>query len=647
MMAKTDNKSWLQAIFTQSPDGIVVQTLDGTILAANDMFIKMFSAKKEQVVGKNIQDLIPADQRNRWQHDINKLIHAEWTLAEGISLQSNGRRMPIQINLVAQVDYDGQQAIILHLRDIAVFYSVEQALVASEGQWERSFDAITDSMCLLDRSGRILRANQAMTQRFQSVNSSLVGQNYLDIFGCIHRPGTPAACDLVNDAPCTIDDISFPNIEGWFCISTFPLKDSQTALTGAILIIKDITEAYKMRDALKKSESGLRQAAKMEAVGRLAGGIAHDFNNILTSILGFSSLILRTLTKDDPTRTDIEEIVHAAERATALTRQLLDFSHERALETKAVQLNTVIKNIETFLRRTIGEDIKLALQLSEGLWNVQADESRLEQILVNLSINSRDVMPKGGQLIIETSNQILDRSFCSIHPKITPGHYVLLDVSDTGHGMPPEVLDHIFEPFFTTKEKGKGTGLGLTTIYSIVRQFGGCISCYSEVDKGTTFKIYLPRCRDAQEPTPDITPETSLAHGHETVLVVDDEPNIVAMIGQLLKGLGYHVLMANSSTEALKISEQYSQPISLVLTDVIMPDMRGTDLVHSLTQKRPEIRFIFMSGYANGIALQTTGINTNEIFLQKPFSLETLSLSVRKMLDQPPRPADAEQPPGS
>jgi len=636
IMAKIEHSPWLHDIFIRSPDGIVVQTIAGTILAANDAFATMFGVTREDSVGKKIQELIPSDQRDRWLHDITKLIRNEWTLAEGLSLQSNGRQFPIQINMIARTEYDGQEAIVLHIRDVSLFYTVEQALVASEGQWERSFDAITDYMCLLDRSGRILRANHAMTQWSQPTCGDLIGRNYQDIFGYLQHPGTAGVCDVINDAPCMIDEVSFPRFEGWFCVSAFPLKNEQNQITGAILIVKDITESYKMRDTLQKNEAGLRQASKMEAIGRLAGGIAHDFNNMLTSILGYSSLMLRTLKENDPHRNDLQEITRAAERATALTRQLLDFSHERALETKVIQLNTIIENIENFMRRTIGEDIKLVLRLGKGLWNIQADMSRMEQIIMNLSINSRDAMPNGGQLIIETSNQVLDKSFCHIHPEIMPGHYILLEVSDTGHGMPPDVLDHIFEPFFTTKEKGKGTGLGLTTIYGIVRQFGGCIACYSEINKGTTFKIYLPRCRDIHESPADITPETTLPRGHETVLVVDDEPNIVTMISQLLNELGYQVLPANSSAQALKINEQHPGPIHLVLTDIVMPDMRGTDLVHYLTRKRPDIKTLYMSGYTNDIALQTTGLKKNALYLQKPFSLETLARQVRKILEQSP-----------
>jgi signal transduction histidine kinase/CheY-like chemotaxis protein len=505
-------------------------------------------------------------------------------------------------------------------------------------------------MCILDRNGHILRANQAMMRTFHSLPGTLIGRNCRDILGSLPLHGATPPADIVGEAPFLIEETTFPQAAGWFCLSAYPLKNEQDATTGVILIAKDITEAHAMRKALKKNETNLRQAGKMEAIGRLAGGIAHDFNNLLTSILGYSSLLIRSLKEDDPHRNDLKEIILAGERATALTRQLLYFSHEQALETKVLQLNLIIANIESFLRRTIGEDIALSTQLDKDLWNIRGDVSRLEQILMNLAINARDAMPKGGKLMIEASNLTLDESFCAMHPATHAGEYVLIEVSDTGHGMPPEVLDHIFEPFFTTKEKGKGTGLGLTTIYGIVRQFGGIISCYSEVNNGTTFKIFLPRCSETHASATDIIPDTALPRGSETVLVVDDESNIATMINQLLKQLGYQVLMATNGAQALTTSDKFAGKIDLALTDLIMPDLSGTELARVLAKKRPGIKVLYMSGYANGMAHQTNKLEPsansaagllNDSYLQKPFSLRTLALSVRQALDQTAAPNGA------
>ncbi len=632
-MDKTDHNQWLEDVFAKTTDGIVLMALDGTILNANPAFARILGRNVESICGKQIQDLIPAQQRAQWTHDIEKLINASWTVAEGISLQATPPQVPLEIHLIAHVRYENQPAVVLQLRDVTIFHTVERALMMSEDQWARSFDAISDVMCLLDRSGHTLRANRSMTRLFQSTPGNLIGRHYRELFGDLTPPGGASAGDLVSAAPCEIEEITFPHTNGWFSVSTYPLHDNENVQNGAILIAKDITESRALRKSLKTNENHLRQAAKMEAIGRLASGIAHDFNNLLTSILGFSSLIFRSLKADDPHRKDLQEVIRAAERATSLTRQLLYFSQEQKLDTKTVQLNSVIENIESFLHRTIGENVRLNMRLSKELWLIRADISRLEQILINLSINARDAMPKGGQLTIETSNQSLDAGFCQSHPGLQPGRYILIEISDTGHGMPPEVLEHIFEPFFTTKKKGKGTGLGLTTIYGIVSQLGGYIACDSEVSKGTSFNIYLPQCLDACQPDEDIVPQAAMPRGHETVLVVDDEPNVVNMIDQLLNDLGYKVLAATGSSQALVIGATHPDRIDLALIDVVMPDLRGPDLGMVLAKKRPDIKVLFMSGYAGEIARQSGGLRQNESYLQKPFSLHTLASCVRQALD--------------
>ena len=645
-MPTNEHSPGLGDVFQDLPDGLVMQTLEGTILAANPAFARMFGINLETVRGKKIFDLLPAQLREQWQLHIRKLIDGEWTQAEGLAIsQTSGRQIPIQINLITRTRQAGQEAIMLQLRDMAVFQTMQHALVDAEEQWERSFDAITDYLCLLDRHGRILRVNRAMIEKFQPTHGPLLGRNYEEVLGTLQRPGMLQPSDIAKEAPCIFEEITLPHIKGYFYVSVFPLKNEKRALTGFILIVKDITEAYELRAALKKSESGMYHASKMEAIGRLAGGIAHDFNNMLTSILGYTSLMLRSMTESAPLRKDLQEIVRAAERATALTRQLLDLSHEPQLDLKVISINEVIENMAHFLRHTLGNDIQLSLRLGKQLHQIQADTSRLEQILVNLAINARDAMPEGGQLVIETANIELDKNFCALHRGSRPGHYVLIEVSDSGHGMSPEVLEHIFEPFYTTKAKGKGTGLGLATIYAHVRQMNGCIFCYSEIEKGSTFKIYLPQ---AQQGAPRETPrpKTTLPCGQETILVVDDDPNIINLISEILKGLGYQVLRASCGAEALRISQEHAGGIDLLLADIIMPGLRGTDLGRELIRKRPGLKVLYMSGYADGIARHTTTLRANDLYLQKPFSLEKLAVCVRRALDQPCGPTDpVSQPP--
>ncbi len=636
-MATQDSSQWLREVFAHSPDGLVMLSPDGTILEANPAFTRLLGQDPGTPVrGKILQDLIAPAQREQWRHDLGKLLDASWTAAECVSLQAGGRRVPLDVRLITRLRHEGRPTAILHLRDASVFYTVERALAASEDQWAQSFDAIADLMCLLDRAGHILRANRALAGRLKTDSGELAGRHYREVFGVLPPAADAGAGDLVAAAPCRIEETAFPGMEGWFSVSVYPLKNGAGALTGAVLIAKDITDARALRDSLRQNETRLRQASKMEAIGRLAGGIAHDFNNLLTSILGFSSLILRALKENDPIRRDLQEVVRAAERATSLTRQLLYFSQEQAPDTKVIQLNAVIESLASFLRRTLGERVRLTLRLQPDLWLIRADISRLEQVLINLAINARDAMSGPGELTLTTSNATLGADACQGHPGLSPGPCVALEVRDTGQGMPPEVLDHLFEPFFTTKGKGRGTGLGLTTVYGIVHQFGGHIVCDSAVNRGTTFRISLPRCLDPGEPGAQPDAGSSLPGGQETVLVVDDAPSIIGTVAQLLKGLGYQVLAAATSAQALKLGETHPGRIDLALIDVVMPDLQGTDLAALLARRRPGLRLLYMSGYTqepdgNGLRVPP-GLH----YLKKPFSLQVLARSVRQALDAAP-----------
>ena len=613
---------------------IIVLDHEGIIRNANRAFQTFCDRSASVLPGCKITEFIPAEGHVQWTHDLNKLTSEEWTSLDGTLISGKGRAVPCHITLIAHSTYDGHPVVILHLQDASVYQTVERAMVAAQGQWERSLDAIADYMCLLDRSGHIMRANRAMIKRFKPLYGNLVGRDYRTIFSVADAPDTqPAMPPAVEASPFVIPEIELPNLKGWFTVSSFPLKDEHEAITGVVFIVRDITDQHATAEALKKAEVSQHQATKMEAIGRLAGGIAHDFNNMLTSILGYSSLMLKMTKPDDPRYNDIHEIILAAERATALTRQLLDFSRNQAIETKNVSLNAIIQNMQEFLVRTLGEKIKLNMRLDPGMRNIKADVSRLEQVIVNLVVNARDAMPGGGQLMIETVNLSLNQKSYATHPNLAPGNYVVLEVSDTGCGMPPKVLEHLFEPFFTTK--AKGTGLGLTTTYGIVKQFGGHITVYSEVGRGTTFKIYFPESHEAGAVCSPVTQESVLLRGNETIMVVDDDANIVAMVSQILTELGYHVISAASGREALSLSEQHANTIDMVLTDIIMPEMNGTDFVRMMRQKRPTLKALYMSGYGTQAAAQIGVLEPNTIFLQKPFGSETLTQCIRKVLDAP------------
>ncbi len=399
-------------------------------------------------------------------------------------------------------------------------------------------------------------------------------------------------------------------------------------------IARDVT-------ARKQLEEQLRQSQKMDAVGQLAGGIAHDFNNLLTAISGYSELTLRRLKADDPLRHNLEEIKKAGDRAASLTRQLLAFSRKQVLQPKVLNLNSIVSNVENMLGRLIGENIELRTSLSPDLGSVKADPGQIEQVLLNLAVNSRDAMVEGGKLMIETANVYLDEEYARQHIAVEPGHFVLLAVSDDGIGMDEEIRTRIFEPFFTTKAVGKGTGLGLSTVYGIVKQSGGSIWVYSEAGIGTTFKIYLPRVDTPVENYRRPEDWMGDLSGTGTILLAEDEELVRNLTSEVLQLYGYSVLEASGGREALQICERYADSIDLLITDVVMPEMSGRELADRLKQLRPDVKVLFMSGYTDNAIVHQGVLDAGANFIQKPFAPEVLANKVREILlsGDPPSPA--------
>jgi len=385
--------------------------------------------------------------------------------------------------------------------------------------------------------------------------------------------------------------------------------------------------------ALQKSEEQLLQAQKLEAVGRLAGGISHDFNNLLTAIMGYSELTLRQLPPNDPLCRNIQEIKRASERAASLTRQLLAFSRKQVMQLRVFDLNVVVRDIERMLLRMIGEDIDLRTILQEDLGNIKADPSQIEQVIMNLVVNSRDAMPKGGKLAIETARVYLDETYAQNHIEPAPGVYVMLAVSDSGVGVSEEVRQHIFEPFFTTKEPGKGTGLGLSTVYGIVKQLGGHVWVYSEPDKGTTFKVYLPSVIEEADEYQQPTAPATVPDGTETILLVEDAEAVRHLARDVLKSRGYNVFEAADAATAHSICRRYQRAIDLLLSDVVMPLRSGVDLAKELLEIHPEMNVLYMSGYTEDTVVHHGVLDPGVNFIQKPFSADVLAIRVREVLD--------------
>jgi two-component system cell cycle sensor histidine kinase/response regulator CckA len=418
--------------------------------------------------------------------------------------------------------------------------------------------------------------------------------------------------------------VSFPAL-----VDATAVKDGEGQVICYAVNVQDLTER-------RRAEEQVRQAQKMEAVGRLAGGVAHDFNNMMMIIMGFSDFLLTTLPQDDPRWADADEIRKAAERAMQLTRQLLGFGRQQLTARSVLSLNEVVAGMERMLRPLLGEDIRLETQLSVGLGGVEADYGQLEQVVMNLALNARDAMRSGGRLTIETLDVNLPEGYAyrQVGIDIPAGQYVMLTVSDTGHGMSTEVKARLFEPFFTTKPTTQNTGLGLATVYGIVVQSGGYIWVDSEAGKGTAFKICFPRVDPEAESVAPPERSRERQEGSETILLVEDEQAVRTVATRVLRNQGYFVLPACNGEEALSLAEQVSGAIDLVITDVIMPDMAGPAMVREILEKWPGIGIVYMSGYAQNDKIRAEMADRDTSFLQKPFSADSLLLTVREVLDQ-------------
>jgi two-component system cell cycle sensor histidine kinase/response regulator CckA len=519
----------------------------------------------------------------------------------------------------------------LRMSDVSDQNSISDTFSKNEGMVRALLDSASQAILSADRSGRIVLANHRAEEMFGYSREELIGAGIEMLLPESKRAAHHRQRDDYfahpRSRPMGIGmELAGRRKDGTeFAVEVSLSYVNTTEGLFAMAFVSDISQR-------KLLEEQLMHAQKMEAVGRLAGGVAHDFNNMLTVISGYNRMLLDELSPNDPLRTYADEAIKAADRAGAITNQLLSFSRRQIMQPRVISVNTVLQQTEKMLRRLIGEDVELVLELSEDAGNIKADPNHIEQAIVNLAVNSRDAMPNGGRISIETANTRLDEHYARTHLGVNPGEFVMIAVIDTGHGMDAATRQHIFEPFFTTKERGKGTGLGLATVYGIVKQTGGDIWVYSEPGAGTTFKLYFPRVVDsATENGPATAPEMVTADG-ETVLVVEDEKAVRDLTVRMLQRMGYKVLSAASGEEAMEISSKFYGKIALLLTDVVMPNMSGRQVADALLALRPELRVLYLSGYTEN-AVFHQGVLANGVeFLPKPFTREALGQKIRDLL---------------
>jgi PAS domain S-box-containing protein len=625
-----------RSLIHAAEEGIVATDRDGVVILMNRAAEKIFGYSPDRAETLPFASLFLLESQPALRDQLTRFIAGgEWGTI-GKTFQAEGRRkngetFPLEVSLSVSGE-KGARILTGIIRDITQRNQLLAQIADAEQEWEETFNTINDAITIHDQNFTIVRANRAAAEMLGQPLDALLGQK---CFRSYHGQGTPPihcpSCDTLKTGIGSTTEVFEPFLDKHIEVKALPRFDEHNNLTGLVHVVRDITARKKAEEKQQKLQEQLNQAQKMESIGRLAGGIAHDFNNILSVIIGYCELVQRDLPADSALVRDISVIKEAGAKAAGLTSQLLAFSRKQVLNMQPVDLNRVVEELGRMLRRVIGEDIILELHLSSRIVPVIADSGQIEQVLVNLAVNARDAMPAGGHFILETQMVNIDQEYIDHHADAHLGPHVLLAVTDTGSGIPAAVRGHIFEPFFTTKEIGKGTGLGLATVYGIVKQHGGQIYVYSEPGKGTTFKIYLPAALNAKI-EPEAVADESLPPGTETILIAEDDVNIRSMFRACLEPMGYTVLQAADGLEAVEVGRTYAGRIHLLLTDVIMPNMNGQQLANVLRETRPDMAVLFMSGYTHDVIAHHGVLEPGVNFIQKPITLSLLAHKLREIL---------------
>jgi len=628
-------ESFYRAIVENSADAIALLDRDGTILFVTESVERLSGFGADVVIGTNSFEQIHPEDEAKARTAFEECLRqpGNRVSVEYRACQIDGAWQHREAVGVNRLDDPAIRAVVVTYRDITDRKRTERALAESERVFALTFDEAPIGIAHTSLRGRWLRVNRRLCELLGYSPEELMATSFIAMTHPedVERDTRGLAQLLAGATTKYESEKRYRHKEGHFVSAKLTAvlhRDPAGAANFFISTVEDVTDRVRL-------EVQLRQGQKMEAVGRLAGGIAHDFNNLLTVILGYSDLVLRELAPEAPLRSDVEEIRHAGRSAAALTRQLLAFSRKQILQPQIVDLNDVVMRMNALLRRLIGEDIELRIRLGIPLDRVSVDPSQIEQIVLNLALNARDAMPQGGSLTVETANWELDAHWVAQHPDASEGRHVMLAISDTGVGMDRTVQTHLFEPFFTTKERGKGTGLGLATVYGIVKQSGGSIFVYSEPEHGTTFKIFLPRTEQAADLPEVARSRVEPVGGTETILLVEDQPEVRAVIRNALARHGYVVLDAAGGPEALAMLEKFDGEVHLLLTDVVMPGMSGRALADWLLVSRPSLRVLYTSGYTDDTIVHHGVLEAGIAFIQKPFTPSVLLKRVRDILDAP------------
>jgi PAS domain S-box-containing protein len=623
--------------FEHSAAGISVATPSGEYLHANRAFCEFVGYSLDELRGMNLMDLVHPEDRRRTAElsermQTGHLAEARW---ERRYMHKSGLPLWALLTTTLVRDDQGRPAFLVsQVIDIGDRKLADEALQRAEARSRALIGAMQDVILVLDSEGRYLDVAPTAPDRLIRPPEELMGRRLHEVFprvqadeflGAIHRA-------LETKQPVEMAyDLEIQGERYFFEATCSPMLENRV-----VIVARDVTARRRAEQALHESEDQLRQAQKMEAVGQLAGGIAHDFNNLLMAIMSNAELAALELSTDAPQSAasqHIDEIKLASRRARSLTQQLLAFSRKQMLQPRVIDLNTVVRDSEQILRRLIGENITMTAALEPALGAVRADPGQITQVLMNLAVNARDAMSDGGQLSLETTNREITKREARKHRGLKEGHYVALEVRDTGIGMDEQTQSRIFEPFFTTKPPGQGTGLGLSTVYGIVKQSGGYIAVESAERKGTTFTVLLPRVYEASEaPNPAATGAQPV-QSHGTILLVEDESAVREATKRMLRKYGFEVLEAKHGEDALLLWQREATRVDVVLTDVVMPLMGGVDLVRALRARSPHLRVVFMSGYTQGTLELSTMDETATRFLPKPFTADQLIGTLRELLN--------------